>query len=128
MDIIMIVAFCLTACVICKILEKDGGDIKTVLVIAVACIITLKVVGEFIKVQSIIKELFFQADMSSEYLTIIFKGLGICYLTQLACDCCRDCKENCLASQLELAGKVSMLVISLPLFRAVIGIIEGLLV
>ena len=77
---------------------------------------------------SAIRELFLQADMEEDYLTIIFKGLGICYITQLSCDCCRDCGESSIATQLELAGKIAMLVISLPLFRALIGIIEALLI
>ncbi|GAB5082149.1 stage III sporulation protein AD [Hominimerdicola sp. 21CYCFAH17_S] len=127
MDIIAITGFCLTACIISKVLEKNGGEIKTVLTISAACVVIAKIVGELSQVQSVIKELFFHAQMSEEYLTIIFKGLGICYLTQLSCDCCRDCGESCIASQIELAGRVSMLVISLPLFRAVIGIVEALL-
>ncbi|WP_243113086.1 stage III sporulation AC/AD family protein [Ruminococcus sp. Marseille-P6503] len=128
MDIIAITGFCLTACIICKVLEKNGSEIKSVLTLSAACIVILKIVGELIQVQSVIKELFFQAQMSEDYLTIIFKGLGICYITQLAGDCCRDCGESCIASQIELAGKVSMLIISLPLFRTVVGIVESLLI
>lgn len=124
----MIAGFCLTACIICKVLERNGSEIKTVLTISVGCIIAIKIIGELTQVQSVISELFNHAKMDDQYLTIIFKGLGICYLTQLSCDCCRDCGESCIASQLELAGKVAMLIISLPLFRAVIGIVEALLV
>lgn len=128
MNIIMIAGFCLTACVVCKVLEQNSSEIKTVLIIAAVCLISLKTIGELTQIKTIINELFFQADMDEEYIAIIFKGLGICYITQLSCDCCRDCGENCLASQLEMAGKAAMLVISLPLFRAVIGIVEALLI
>ncbi len=128
MDIIAIAGFCLTACIVCKVLEKNGSEIKSVLTLSVACIVILKIVSELLQVQSVIRELFFQTQMSEDYMTIIFKGLGICYITQLACDCCRDCGESCIASQIELAGKVAMLVISLPLFRAVVGIVESLLI
>lgn len=128
MDIIMIAGFCITACIICKVLEKNAGEIKVVLVLCTSCIIILKIIGEITDVTSAIRELFLQADMDEDYLTIIFKGLGICYITQLSCNCCRDCGESSIASQLELAGRIAMLVISLPLFKSLIGIIEALLI
>lgn len=128
MDIIMISGFCIISCIICKVLERNAGEIKVVLVLGAACIIIMKVIGEITEVTSAIRELFLQADMDEEYLTIIFKGLGICYITQLGCDCCRDCGESAIASQLELAGRISLLIIALPLFRAIIGIIETLLI
>ena len=47
----------------------------------------------------------------------MLKGLGICYLTQLASDICRDSGEGTLAVQSEMAGKTALLLISLPLFE-----------
>lgn len=128
MDIIAIIGLCLTACIISKVIERSGSEIKIILIIAAVCIVSVKIIGELSQIQSIMSELFSTADIDSEYLKIIFKGMGICYITQLSCDCCRDCGENSLATQIELAGRVAMVIISLPLFRAVIGIIETLLV
>lgn len=123
----MIVGLCLTASIICKVLEKNSGEIKILLAICAVCIVLFKILGELSQVISVIKNLFERSDMDSDYLTIIFKGLGICYITQLGCDCCKECGESVIASQLELAGKIAMVIISLPLFRALIAIIEGLL-
>ncbi len=128
MDIIAIAAMCITACIACKAIEQGSGEIKTVLTIAAVILVGAKAISGFGEVSSVIRELFLQAEMDEQYLTIIFKGIGICYVTQLACDCCRDCGENALATQLELAGKAAMIIISLPLFRAVIGIVEALLI
>lgn len=127
MNIIMITGLCLTASIICKALEKNSGEIKILLAICTVCIIFFRISGELAEVISVIKELFNRSDMDGDYLTIIFKGLGICYITQLGCDCCRECGESIIASQLELTGKIAMLIISLPLFKALVAIIEGLL-
>lgn len=127
MDIIMIAGFCLTACIVCKFLEKGSGEIKVLLAVCTSCIVIFKVLGEFSGITNAIAELFDKADMDDNYLTIIFKGLGVCYITQLSCDCCRDCGENAIATQLELAGRICILLISMPLFKALIGIIEALL-
>lgn len=127
MNIIMIAGLCLTASIICKALEKNSGEIKILLAICTVCIVLFRISGELADVISAIQDLFERSSMDGEYLTVIFKGLGICYITQLGCDCCRECGENVIASQLELAGKIGMVIISLPLFRALIAIIEGLL-
>lgn len=55
--------------------------------------------------------------LPAEYGTIVFKGLGICLLTQLAADTCRDAGENALAAKAELAGKLMMVMLALPLFE-----------
>ena len=59
----------------------------------------------------------------------MFKTLGICFLAQFAADSCRDAGESALASKVELAGKISILVLSLPLFEDIaqtaLGLIGG---
>lgn len=64
-----------------------------------------------------------------EYVTVLFKALGVCLLTQLAADACRDAGEQGLAAKAEFAGKIAMLVLALPLFRKVgdiaLSLIQG---
>lgn len=57
------------------------------------------------------------SGMSGEYVTVLFKALGVCLLTQLASDACRDAGEQGLSAKAELAGKLALLTLALPLFR-----------
>ena len=66
-------------------------------------------------------------SINSEYFTIVLKSLGICYVTQLASDTCRDSGYSAIASKVELAGKVSIVVIALPLFTNLVDIALGLI-
>ena len=66
-------------------------------------------------------------NINSEYFTIVLKSLGICYVTQLASDTCRDSGYSAIASKVELAGKVSIVVIALPLFTNLVAIALGLI-
>ena len=52
-----------------------------------------------------IQNMLSQSGLSEEYLHIIFKALGVCLLTQLAADVCRDVGEQALANKAEFAGK-----------------------
>ena len=94
---------------------------------AAACLITLRFLDSWREISAALEDIFLQTGMQSEYLKIIFKSLGICFVTQLGCDCCRDSGENAMASQLELAGKAAILVTALPLFSAAAEMVRTLL-
>lgn len=127
MDIISTALFCITACIMLKVLSGCSGEIKVLCSVIAACLVTLRFLDGWSEISSALTELFDQTGMDGEYLKIIFKSLGICYVTQLGCDCCKDSGENAVASQLELAGKAAMLIVSLPLFTAAAELIRSLL-
>lgn len=67
------------------------------------------------------------AALPQAYTTILFKALGICLLTQLTADACRDAGETALAAKAELTGKLLLLVLSLPLFEKITSLALSLL-
>ena len=71
--------------------------------------------------------LFEATGAKAEYVQILFKALGLCFITQIACDACRDLGETAIASKVETAGKLSVLLVSLPLFEKILGIAGGLI-
>lgn len=65
--------------------------------------------------------------LTGEYVQILFKALGICVITQLASDACRDAGEQGLAAKTELAGKLTLLALALPMFQKIGGIALSLI-
>ncbi|MGN1134124.1 MAG: SpoIIIAC/SpoIIIAD family protein [Oscillospiraceae bacterium] len=127
MNILIIVGICLAASIICKAIQQNSPEIKTLLVICTVAVAAIKIFSDVSEISGMVRELFDKSGMDEEYLKIIFKGLGICYLTQLGSDCCKECGENAIATQVEMAGKIALLVTAMPLFKGLIAIIEGLL-
>ena len=70
-----------------------------------------------------IQELLNSSPVLSESAATLLKAVGICFITQLACDLCRDAGENAIASRVETAGKAAILLISLPLFEQVLELV-----
>lgn len=62
------------------------------------------------------------AAVPTAYIQVLLKGLGVCLLTQLATDTCRDAGETALANKAELVGKVLLLAVGLPLFEEIVGL------
>ena len=67
------------------------------------------------------------AAVPTAYIGILLKGLGICLLTHLAADSCRDAGEAALANKAELVGKCMLLVVALPLFEEILTLALSLL-
>ncbi len=74
-----------------------------------------------------LEQLFEQTSLDSSYLTVLLKAIGICYITGIAADICRDSGEQALASAAELWGRVSLLVLALPLIDSLLSLITGVL-
>lgn len=56
-----------------------------------------------------------------QYAQVMLRCLGIALLTRICTDICRDCGESSVASGVELAGKLAILVLCVPLMEEMIG-------
>lgn len=68
-----------------------------------------------------------QSALAGELGGTLFRALGICLVTQMASDACRDVGETALAAKAELAGKCFLLVLALPLLENIAAIVSSLL-
>ena len=63
----------------------------------------------------------------SEHMTNILSGLGIALLSQICSDICRESGEASLAAQVELAGKLEILLLCIPLMEEILATARSLL-
>ncbi len=85
------------------------------------------VLTKAVPVFSTLQDLLGTAALPEEYGQVLFKALGICLLTQLAADACKDAGESALAAKAELAGKLFLLMLALPLFEKIAEIAVSLI-
>ena len=126
MKIVSIAGICIVASVMCKLFANDGKEYALYIKLAAAAAVMSMIILFVSPIAETVHNIYDRAGAEEEYLTILFKALGICYVTQFACDVCRDSGENALATQAELAGKVSLLIIALPLFNSLADIVANL--
>lgn len=60
--------------------------------------------------------------MTAGGITVMIKALGVAVCCQLTADICRDCGESASASRVELAGKIGILLLALPLVADIVKI------
>lgn len=65
--------------------------------------------------------------VDKEYVAILLKMVGIAYLTQLVVSLCRDAGNGAVAGQINIVGKISMLLVSFPVLEGLIKTVGEML-
>ncbi len=79
------------------------------------------------KLETIVEELnFLQSYFSAygSYFKLLIKIIGITYLAEFSADLCKDAGANALASQIELFGKLSILVLCIPIMTSLLETVD----
>ena len=100
MNIVAITGLCISATIICKFFDKNNKEYSLVIALSTVIFLMLMIISYINPVISAVEDVFSLAGISKEYLSIIFKAIGISYLTQLGCDYCKDAGENAFASRI----------------------------
>ena len=107
-----------------KSMNKEIGQLIT---IAAVVAVIGAVVPYMIKIITSIKELASYSSMGERYLEPILKITGIAYISQIGSELCSDSGEKALAARVEMAGKIAIGAITIPIAREAFEKIIGIL-
>ncbi len=124
---IKIAGFVLISLLLILLLKDTKREFSFILAAACGIILFIAVADDLYSVARSIYNLSSQVSNINTYISLMMKILGISLIAQFVVDLCRDAGENALASQTEIASKVLILIMTLPLFETVINIVTGLL-
>ena len=127
MIIVSVIGFALIAAVLATILRQYRPEFGMVLTVLAGAGILVMVITALMPALQMVKDLGSDAKIDSKYISILLKALGICYITQLASDACKDANESALSSKIELAGKAAIVILSLPLFNQILEVVKKLI-
>ena len=66
-------------------------------------------------------------NVEQEYFKTLMKITGVAFVAEIASDISKDCGFQTLAKQVQVFGKISILVMSLPVFSGIVELIGELL-
>ena len=127
MNITAIAAFAVVAAVLAVMLRQYKPEYSIVLSVAAGVLLLMFAVSAAAPIVEKINEILDKSATVSQYGGVLIKGLGIWLISQLACDACTDAGEISLASKAELAGKIAMVLVALPLFDDILDVVVKLL-
>ncbi len=83
--------------------------------------------GQLTPLLAAVRRMIAAGGMDNAYLTVVLKAAGVCLLTQLTADTCRDAGETALAGKAELTGRILLLLLAVPLFEEILTLVIGLI-
>ena len=119
--VIMIALIGVILIVILKTLKRD--DISLLLIIIVSIIIFTYILVKINGIVDLLNNLIDSSGVNKGYLTILLKVTGISYIIELASSICKDCGVSSIATKLEMFGKVSIIILTIPIITSVIEVI-----
>lgn len=63
-----------------------------------------------------------KSGVDIKYFTLVLKVVGVAYISQFGGELLRDCGENAVASKVELAGKVFILYLTIPIISSFLNV------
>lgn len=126
-EIFTVIGIGVTAAVIAVVLRQAKPEYALLVSLGAGILILYRLLFDITPVAAEMQEIIRVIKIPAEYARILFKALGMCMLTQVACDTCKDAGETAIATKLEMAGRIGILVISLPLFTRILSIVSSLI-
>lgn len=120
-------ALAVAAALCALVVRQSAREVGLVLSLAAGAIILTQALGAVEAIRSLMEELGDRAGLSPAVLDPVLKTVGIAVLTRVAAEVCRDARESGIAAFVETAGAVMALYVALPLMRAVLDTVGGLL-
>lgn len=120
MDITQIIAFSFIATFIVILLKQYKPEYAMIAMIAAGIFILLFVINKLSSVIVLLEELTDKIGINKEFFVILLKITGIAYIVEFASNICKDAGESAIASKVELAGKIVIVTLSIPIFSTLI--------
>ena len=127
MNIVSVLAIGLVGAFFAVFLKQYKPEYALAVTVITAVYITVSAIGWVIPVISEIRGILDNANVSYSSLTTLIKAIGICYVTQLASDVCKDSGQVSVASKIELVGRIALCVSAIPLYRDVLSLVETII-
>ena len=108
-------------------LKNIKSEYSVVIMIVGCVIIFFYSISGIIKVVEIFKKIINDTGKNDEQIRILLKIMGISYIAEFVSDIAKDSGYSALSNQIQIYGKITILVVSVPILESLINCINGLL-
>jgi stage III sporulation protein AD len=119
--ILKVASISLIATVLLVVLREERKEWGVILRFGIGAVVLLMILAPLDSVITHVVQLAAAAKIRGLYLAILLKVIGIAYIATFAAQLAYDTGESGLGWRVELAGKIAILVIALPLIGAILN-------
>ena len=125
--IFRIIVIALMGVILAMFLKTQKPEYSVFLSLCIAALILFCVLGLFTSAKEQLSSLSSYLTQDNQYFGLLFKMIGITYLSEFCSGICKDAGYQAIAAQIEMFGKLTILVLSLPILLALLRTIQEFL-
>lgn len=127
MDIFKIVALALTGVILASLMKSVNKEISIYIILATVIILFLTIIDTLTEVFTFLENIYNNVTYGKTFFPVILKVLAVAYITDFTAQLCKDAGEGTIGSKVELAGKVIIFYLAIPILSAILELIQSLL-
>ncbi|MBS5793871.1 MAG: stage III sporulation protein AD [Lachnospirales bacterium] len=127
MDIFKICIIAIISVIVILTIKPQMANMSVLITIVSGVIIFMMIIPTLEEVITSILDIVSMLDIGIENIGIILKIIGISYICEFSSQICIDAGENAIASKIELAGKMLIMFISIPIITRLLSLITSLM-
>lgn len=127
MEILKIAAIALTGVLLAAVMKNVNKEITIYIILATVIILFLSIIDKLWEAFRFLEGIYDKVTYGREFFPVIIKILAVAYITDFTSQLCRDSGEGAIGSKVELAGKVIIFYLALPILAAILELISSLL-
>ncbi|NOJ69153.1 stage III sporulation protein AD [Paenibacillus alvei] len=127
MEIIQVVGLGLLATILVLVVKEQKPMFAFIISTFAGIAVFLFLIGKIEIVIQVLEDLAERSGIQPIYLKTILKMIGIAYIAEFGAQIVRDAGQDGMASKIELAGKVLIIVLAIPIISVIIETVMKLL-
>lgn len=120
MLILKVVSFIFVALFLYLFFKDKRSDLSILIMLVAGVLVFIFCLSQISEIINFLKTISEKAGIDIVYLGIVLKILAIAYIASFASEICKDAGAGSLASKVEFAGKIFILVLAIPILMAVL--------
>lgn len=127
LDIIQIVGLGIAATIIIIVIKAHRPEIAVQISITAGIVIFFLVAGKLAAIVDLLGSYASRVNIDIIYFEVLLKIIGIAYIAEFGAEICKDAGETSIASRIELAAKVIIMALSVPIITSLLDLIISIM-
>lgn len=127
MDVIQVAALAVAGVLLAVQFKSGKAEYGIYLGAALSILIFFQILGKLNVILEVIKTIGEFLPLNKIFAEILLKMLGITYVAEFSASICQDAGYQTIARQIEILGKLTILVMSMPILLALLQTIREFL-
>ncbi|OKL38082.1 stage III sporulation protein AD [Domibacillus mangrovi] len=127
MDITYVAAIVLVAVFLSILLREYNAGYSLLFVFFVCSLLLYGLAGEIAILIASVRKLAAYAGAERIYVETVLKAVGVAYISEFIANIAKDAGQNALAAKMEMAGKIIIMTLVLPILALLIETVMSML-